>query len=194
MDCKYFLIRVCFCFLAHPAQVLIGRNKLLYMHTSFLVCWALWSSLVGYDVISSGWTPRGPRCRASGPVSSFFSSVYEGNMAILISRVSLQSEEVVYETLFTQELPMTEVWWWRGAQIQAKKGPWLAICRALVSPSPLNTGTLSLVTRMWCLGQKHTAWSAPSSQNITSLYCRLSVLAVGLYRRRVVYQVLLITE
>lgn len=53
--------------------------------------------------------PEGPTAGLSGSVSSFFSSVYEGNMAILISRVSLQSEEVVCDTLFTQGLPMTEV-------------------------------------------------------------------------------------
>jgi len=108
-----------------------------------------------------------------GPVSSFFSSVFKGNMAILISRVSLQFEEVVYDTLFTQELPMTEVWWWwrrrngRGAQIQAKKGPWLAICRALVSPSPLNTGTLFGHPNV--MSETHGMVS-PSSQNNTSLW------------------------
>lgn len=53
--------------------------------------------------------PEGPAVGLSGPVSSFFSSVYGGNMAISISRVSLRSEEVVCDTLFTQGLPMTEV-------------------------------------------------------------------------------------
>lgn len=94
---------------------------------------------LGSDVISSGWTPRGGRCHHS-------SVAYTRETWLSWYPVFLCSLRRLCMTLCLHKSSQWQRCGGGGgrgrAQIQAKKGPWLAICRALVSPSPLNTETL----------------------------------------------------